>query len=414
LTSKKQVEKIVLISSGQPSLNPRLVKEADTLTDAGFDVTVLYAYWNNWATEFDKQLLFTKKWKYIKVGGSPYQNKGKYWLTRILHKTNNFLARKVGFNYGIAENAIGRCTNLLYREALKHSAAIYIGHNLAALPAVVKAAKKNNAKCGFDAEDYHRNEVSDDTNNFDVKIKAYIENKYFPQTDYLTTSSEQITEKYLQHFPSKKIHTILNVFPKNQIKPLLVDLSSPLKLFWVSQTIGPQRGIEIVIKAIAKIRQPIELHLLGYVQSGYAAALLNLAKRDGMPFENINFHEPVSSDEIFKIAYKFDIGIATETGFPFNRDICLTNKIFTYLQSGLAIIASDTRAQTKFIDQYPLSGKLYDRTNAESLTKCLLNYIDNTVLLQKTKLYNYQLGQTDLNWENEKLLFLKGIKNVLS
>ena len=51
--------KIVLISPGQPSLNPRLVKEADTLAANGYDVTVLYSYWNDWGAKFDKTLLPT-------------------------------------------------------------------------------------------------------------------------------------------------------------------------------------------------------------------------------------------------------------------------------------------------------------------------------------------------------------------
>ena len=58
-------KKVVLITSGQPSLNPRLVKEADILANSGFDVTVLYAYWNNWGTTYDNDLLSNKKWNAI-------------------------------------------------------------------------------------------------------------------------------------------------------------------------------------------------------------------------------------------------------------------------------------------------------------------------------------------------------------
>lgn len=65
LTAKK----IVLVTSGQPSLNPRLVKEADALVEAGYEVTVIYQYWNEWGTDLDKVLLPQKKWKTIRVGG---------------------------------------------------------------------------------------------------------------------------------------------------------------------------------------------------------------------------------------------------------------------------------------------------------------------------------------------------------
>ena len=47
----------VLITTGQPSVNPRIVKEADALHAAGLSVKMLYCYWINWAFEADKKLL---------------------------------------------------------------------------------------------------------------------------------------------------------------------------------------------------------------------------------------------------------------------------------------------------------------------------------------------------------------------
>ncbi|RYE22812.1 MAG: hypothetical protein EOP42_23960, partial [Sphingobacteriaceae bacterium] len=129
--------KITLITSGQPSLNPRLVKEADTLVSAGFNVTVIYQYWNNWGTELDKQLLPAKKWKAVRIGGSPQNNKTVYWLSRLQHTVAKVLVRRFGFRFYLAEKAIGRCTFLLLKKALQHPADLYIAHNLAALPVAV-------------------------------------------------------------------------------------------------------------------------------------------------------------------------------------------------------------------------------------------------------------------------------------
>lgn len=36
--------RVCLVTTGQPACNPRLVKEADALIDAGFDVHVVAAY----------------------------------------------------------------------------------------------------------------------------------------------------------------------------------------------------------------------------------------------------------------------------------------------------------------------------------------------------------------------------------
>ena len=55
--------KIVLITTGQPSCNPRIVKEADALSAAGHEVIVVYNYFIKWADENDQLLLAKKSWK---------------------------------------------------------------------------------------------------------------------------------------------------------------------------------------------------------------------------------------------------------------------------------------------------------------------------------------------------------------
>src|ERR1700761_3864756 len=109
-------KKIVLISSGQPSLNPRLVKEADALTGSGYEVTVLYAYWNDWGTQFDKELIPSKKWKATCVGGDPEKAKASYFLSRITHKIAKAINNITGGKYMI-EPAIARSSYALMREA---------------------------------------------------------------------------------------------------------------------------------------------------------------------------------------------------------------------------------------------------------------------------------------------------------
>src|ERR1700750_1790863 len=79
-------KKAVLVTSGQPALNPRLVKEADALTACGFDVLVIYAYWNAWGTAFDAELFKTRKWKAIRAGGDPESSPLTFFLSRVLHK----------------------------------------------------------------------------------------------------------------------------------------------------------------------------------------------------------------------------------------------------------------------------------------------------------------------------------------
>ena len=156
-----------------------------------------------------------------------------------------------------------------------------------------------------------------------------------------------------------------------------------------------------------------ELHLLGSCTTEYKAALLDIAVKSQVQANRIVFHTPIPPDELMAFAAQFDIGMASETGSTLNRDICLTNKIFTYLQSGLAIIASDTQAQSLFLSEYPAAGKLYQKNNSDNLARCLHEYLQNPEALHQTRLGNYQLGQTELNWETESHKFSYIITNTL-
>ncbi|WP_412467647.1 hypothetical protein [Pedobacter sp. KLB.chiD] len=407
------MKRIVLITSGQPSLNPRLVKEADALVEAGYEVKVIYQYWNDWGTELDIELLKNKYWKAIRVGGSTHKQKLIYWYTRIQHKLATSILKLTDPRNLLAEAAIGRSTYLLTRKAQTIKADLYIGHNLAALPAVIKAAKKNNAKCGFDAEDFHRNEQSNEIKNFDVRLKTYVEDKYIRELNYISTSSPSISKAYKKLYPKTNPITILNVFPRQNLG-IKTTVHKHLRLFWFSQTVGLHRGIETVIKAMGMLNNPkLELHLLGSCTDEIKTSFNKLAETNGLGDHAIFYYNPVPEPDIFNLGLTFDIGLATETDVPHNRDICLTNKIFTYIQSGLAVIASDTSAQKQFMQEFPNMGMVYDKNNAASLANLLKIYINDNVLLSNHQEQALKYVNEVLNWEVESKKFLNIVEQTL-
>ena len=81
------------------------------------------------------------------------------------------------------------------------------------------------------------------------------------------------------------------------------------------------------------------------------------------------------------------------------------------MQSGLAVLVSNTIAQSAFVGQYPQLGHIY--TNAEELADILTRYNNNRSLLYQTKENAYQLGQTELNWEKESIKFINCVNNII-
>lgn len=405
------MKSITLITTGQPSTNPRLVKEAETLKAMGYEVHVIYCFYERWADKYDPDIIRRNADMYTMCGGHPIGSKFLYYKTRVRQKICSFLFRFIKARL-FAANALSRT----YRESLavatRQKSDLYIAHNLGALPAAVKAAAQNNAKTGYDAEDMDSGQfTSQQDAGYD--LAKYIEQNYFPCVNYFTAASPLIAASYKKIYGYLAPIVINNVFPVTNltVRPCLTE-PQPLKLFWFSQTIGPNRGLEGTIEAIALTGRDISFHLLGQCTSGYREFITTFSKCKGLKNSQINIYGPVSPEKIFEIAPAFDIGMASEQGSPLNRDICLTNKVFTYIQCGLAIVASDTQAQALFLSQYPSAGLLYDKNNIEALAGCLKIYDDDRQLLYQTKQSNRILGQTKLNWENESLKFMRLIKDL--
>lgn len=393
------VKKVVLITTGQPSSNPRIVKEADAFYAAGFEVMVLYCFWIRWALDADKQLLKNVLWNYKLVGGNPSKNKLQYLFTKARQKILRLLNKSAGNNYKLAERVQARCYDELLNAAKRIKADWYIGHNLGTLAIACNTARFNRAKCGFDFEDYHREE-SNNMQPSDTAKVVYLEEKYIPHLDYISTASHLTTEKIRNNFPdfSRPIITLMNCFPVS-LQPVFktkTEDDRTLKLFWFSQTVGKNRGIEIVIQAMRELNDDsIHLTLAGMCNKDFEIYLKSF---DALK-NNIHFAGIIQPGLLLEFSSNYDIGLALETGFSINNSIALSNKIFTYLLAGNAIIISKTKMQKEFNDKYKI-GEAFEIDDCEELIKKILFYKNRHNLTQQ-RLHNYELAKRRMNWEME-------------
>lgn len=403
------MKRICIITSGQPSANPRLVKEAITLQENNFDITVLYTPISPWADKFDQQLFSdTPRIKWIRVGYHSVDQKNRYRFARTRRKVYERLFKSnIGGNR-LSEKIISLYSQELKKKIIHYKADMYIAHNLGALPAAVRGAKKHNAFAVFDAEDFHRGEDAEGSLHYNT-AKA-IEDINFPKLEYITAASPLIGHKYRTLYPSLPVTIINNTFSKKHLQQFKPARNKTLSLFWFSQIVGEQRGLEGIINALNLLGDlDISFNILGNCSSGYKDHLLSLSNHPA----KIKFLEPASPENIFKIASEFDIGIASEIPYCENRDICLTNKIFTYLLSGNCIFASDTTAQLKFLNENPAIGILYDHRDVNDIAAGLNKLYLNREMVDACKQASLELAATKYNWEMDASHLLKSVHNLL-
>jgi glycosyltransferase involved in cell wall biosynthesis len=298
------------------------------------------------------------------------------------------------------------------KVAIQAKADLYIAHNAGALAVAGDAAKKNRKQFGFDAEDFHRGEV--------LSCKAFkatvaIEDAYLPNAVYITAASPLIKEEYGKLYDKAKITTIRNVFPFIKQAQVVME-NQALKLFWFSQTVGTNRGIQDVIKAMKVLeKNDLELHVYGHLSPAVEKIFNELIiSLDFKEAPKIYFKDSVSPDELLHLATSFDIGLAIEPGFCKNNEIALSNKIFTYLVGGNAIIFSSTPAQRHFFEQYENIGFLYSPGDVDILAKHIAAYDCNRQLLNFHKKSSRELFLGELNWEEEQEILVKEVDKVIA
>lgn len=405
-----EVKKIVIITTGQPATNPRAVKEATALHSAGYDVHFIYSFWADWAVPFDREIIEKNsgiQWKL--VGGDPFENRFLWAYSRVRHKLSRWLSKSMKSNLTLARNAASRTGFALIKAATGIKADLYIAHNLGALPAAAVASCKHRSPYAFDAEDFHRGQELPDS--MEQKRATLLEDNYIPRTVYVSSASPLIADAY-RHLYNKEPLVINNVFSKVFLASVIKKTELPIKLFWFSQTIGKGRGLEDIVRALGDMpKGSFTLTLLGSCSDFVKQYFIQLANIGTTKVEII-FQQPVSVEELFLLAAKHDVGLALEQPGELNRDLCLTNKIFTYLLAGNAIIFTDTSAQAAFFNAHPAIGALYRCGNIFDLQNTLKALL-NVSSVHQMKQEAAKLAGEVFNWEAESGKLVNKIREVL-
>jgi glycosyltransferase involved in cell wall biosynthesis len=187
-----------------------------------------------------------------------------------------------------------------------------------------------------------------------------------------------------------------------------------MRLYWFSQTIGPGRGLEDVIRAMGKLRDcHIELHLRGTTRPEHWRYFQGLIIENQLLPQRVVLHAPAAPDEMIRAAAAFDVGLALEQPVSVNREVCLTNKIFSYLLAGNAVAATDTSGQRPILERIGESGFLYTPGDVDALAYGLRHWYQNREQLESARQQAWAFGTHPFNWDVEKEKFLELVGGVL-
>ena len=399
--------RICLIGATHVCHNPRLIREADSLAEAGHDVRVICPSFTRALDQSGERQLARRRWRFQKVDYLPLNFGGAVRSTfmRGRRRLAFELHQKLG-GQRLAEYGYATALREQRRQASLEPADWFIAHAHPALPVAASAARRWQARLGFDCEDL----LSEHSGGDSPDIVRRIEKTHLPNCAYVSAPSELIADRLQHDYKIERPLVLYNVFPLSLAEGMLPPGHRPegkiLKLHWFSQTIGPGRGIEEAMEACGILGERVELHLRGKPSMGYDTVLLALAKQYNV---NLKLYSQIDHDDLIRSMDQFDVGLAMERTEIAGAALTVSNKVGSYLLAGLAIAATDTPGQRELLEQIPSAGFLYESGKPDLLAEGLQKWIESRDELKAAQQASWDAARRRFCWDIEKERFLQAL-----
>ncbi len=409
------MSKILILIIGHLCNAPRPQKEAETLAHAGYDVTVAGVWFDEESAARDEVLARGKRWKFQPVVDlRPSASR----VNSLKHRVVSRAAREAFRRFGIvSREALGYGVGTQLKFAEKFQADLTIVHSEAGLWVGEQLLKKG-FRVGVDFEDWFSEDLlSAHRAGRPIKELKRLEKLLAGSCAYSLTTSHALAHAMSDAYDVPPPTVIYNSFPfaeRERLDNLQLDRKNKdvPSLHWFSQTIGEGRGLETLMQALEMIDVAAEVHLRGNYSPQARAWLEPLIPEKWR--ERIFFHKSVPNDELLSRIGEHDIGLALEVSDIPSRNLTVTNKLFQYLQGGLAIVATDTAGQREIYQAVPCAMRLCRAGDAKSLARKLVELVRDTEELNSAKRSALTAAREKFCWERQESILLDAIENALS
>ena len=400
--------RILIVTNGQLSRNPRPLKEAVTLGKAGYEVTVLMVRNHAEGERRDREIM----------DGAPFQREtvdvasglGTASWRISARRLRRRIAQQLGTITGRGSiHALGPAGALL-RRARSLPADLTIVHN--EVPQWVGARLlKEGRRVAADFEDWHSEDLLPERRRGrPLELLRAIERILLHGAVWTTTTSEALAAALHSRHGGIRPQVITNSFPL-QPDPRRGPPGDPPAFFWFSQTLGPGRGLEAFLEAWTRTLQPSSLVLLGDSDGDFRERLLG--STPAQKRHAIAFLPTVRPAELAALIARHDIGLALEQNSITSRNLTITNKILQYLNAGLAVVASDTAGQREVLGRTGGAGIAVSLDDAGALARVLDSLLADRAALARRQAAARRAAEETYCWEREAPRLLSLVERSL-
>jgi glycosyltransferase involved in cell wall biosynthesis len=407
----KSSARILILTSAHLCRNPRVLKEATALGAAGYDVTVMSVSTQARFERMDLELMRGLPFKRVTIDYAA--NTVSARLANFLQRGATWAARRMCSELEIeTAQTLGPASALL-RFARRFPADLTIVHTEIPIWAAQHLIK-DGRRVAVDVEDWYSEDLLyADRQSRPIRILRQAEQFALRHAAYTSATSQSMADALQAAFLCPPPIVLRNTFPLQA--RVRTDDPTPTpggpKFIWFSQTIGPGRGLELFFAAWARTSYPSKVYLLGDERPGYRQKLLDRlpsARRN-----DLHFIPLVPPEQLPDKLAEFDFGLALEPNWPVNRNVTISNKIFQYMNAGLAVVSSRTAGQLEVMRAAPECGLLVAAHETNEYAAQLDTLLGDHGRLRSVQLAARAAAEREFCWERETPRLLAAVARAL-
>jgi glycosyltransferase involved in cell wall biosynthesis len=400
----KTARRILIVSGSHLCRNPRVVKEAETLAQSGYDVSVLTLASHEPSIEIDRRI---EQSAAFKVSYLNFRNGLIGRARRLMTR----LAREALIRTGVESPLTLGPAPALLKAARSRDWDLLIGHTEPGLWVASQLIGSNRAVAA-DFEDWHSEDLPvDQRKGRPGGLLRTTEHTLLNRSDLVMTTSRSLANALAERYAGRRAEVIYNAFPLQGNPRTEQNALAAPALIWFSQTVGPSRGLEEFLSGWTLSTSNLPLTLLGTVRDGFKDKLFNTVPASKRSL--LKFRPAVPPEKLPRLLAKYDLGLAIETANIRNRDLTITNKILQYMNAGLGILATPTQGQKEVLDAYPRAGRWLDLSQPQETAAGLDALSTSPDLIRKMQAAARAGAEERFCWEIQSEKLTRLVQQVL-
>ncbi|MBP6091788.1 MAG: glycosyltransferase [Crocinitomicaceae bacterium] len=241
---------------------------------------------------------------------------------------------------------------------------------------------------------------------------SFFEKKQTRKADLFITVNDSISNYFKELYDLSQHPTVIMNYP-SQINTEITPYPFRDKFNWAASDLiflyqgilNAGRGLPVLIELFSKLSKRYKLVILG--NGGLEKQLKKAAAQKQAT--NIVFFDLVPLNELPSYTAGADVGFNLLEPLNLSKQMASPNKLFEYIQAGIAVIGSDTIENKKVISA----------TNIGLVSATSVTQLEATIdLLTSEKLNEFKRNcrkiSSDYSWENQEETLITTIQNIIN